>query len=62
MRKIILRIKDIKNFNEETFNEIIELLVENKIDHSGILISITSGIGYVWKQIKENNEFTNIIA
>jgi len=61
MRKIILRIKDIKNFNEETFNEIIELLVENKIDHSGILISITSGIGYVWKQL-DKNEIADVIA
>ena len=50
MRETILRIKDMNNFQHiETYGELRVLLKQNNIDYDGILVSINSGIGYVWK-------------
>uniref|UniRef100_A0A6M3Y001 Uncharacterized protein n=1 Tax=viral metagenome TaxID=1070528 RepID=A0A6M3Y001_9ZZZZ len=50
MRETILRIKDMNNFQHiETYGELRVLLKQNNIDYDGILVSINSGIGYIWR-------------
>ena len=50
MREIILRIKDVENFqHKKTYQEIVGVLNDKNISHDGLLISVSSKIGYVFK-------------
>lgn len=49
MRKIVLRVKDIENTN---YTEVEKLVNERGIAFDGILISVGTGIAYLWITVR----------